>query len=584
MKFLVWVIVLLLVPSVLAQSGSIKLLALAEDSSGDSSGAIADLDLRIEPGKQRVFLETFPLTKITTQISMRFAQQVACKELDIDCSDKDFFFTIRALQGVVGGPSAGSAAAVLTASLIGGFPLRNDTAITGTINSGGLIGPVGGIREKLEAAATSGIRRVLVPQGTQELNDSNTTTDLFEYGDVLGIEVIEVATLLDALREYTGREFPNVTGELVIEPRYLETMKDIAVTLCNRTGAIKSSLAKHGTNATLIEDVDKEAAGMSAMASQAFDAGQYYASASFCFRVNVAYKSALAMQRNWTADDVAQALLILRNGMANFSRKTDSRGISTISDLQTYMAVKERLADVDSIFLDIAKDINSSENIQRLAYAEERLFSAKTWARFFNNNDAGFEIDSASLKSSCMAKISESEERLNYVRSFLPDTLAEARKELDSAYRDLEGANYTICLYKASKTKAESDVILSLVGVEASGIDSLIDLKLGIARNAIIRSQQKGIFPIIGYSYYEYAGSLKPIDRYSSLLFAEYALEFSNMDIYFARKKPVLLTIWQAIESHMLWVLSGIVLGIIISIIAESVQEAMVEMKKKRRR
>jgi uncharacterized protein len=582
MKFLVWVMVLLLAPFVFAQSGSIKLLALAEDSNDKASGAVADLDLRIEPGKQRVFLETFPLTKITTQISMRFAQQVACKELDIDCSDKDFFFTIRALQGVVGGPSAGSAAAVLTASLIAGFPLRNDTAITGTINSGGIIGPVGGIKEKMEAAATSGIRRVLIPQGTRELNDSNTTTDLFRYGEVLGIEVVEVATLLDALREYTGREFPNVTGELVIEPRYLETMRDVAIGLCNRTEAIKSSLEKHGKNITGIEELEREAVNMSSMASEAFDSGQYYASASFCFRGNVAYKRALAMQRNWTTKDVAAASFTLKRGMANFSRRTDSREISTITDLQTYMAVKERLADVDEIFLDIAANLNSTDdNIQRLAYAEERLFSAKTWARFFNNNDVKFMIDSASLKSSCMAKISESEERLNYVRSFLPDALGDARRELDSAYKDLESANYTICLYKASKTKAEADVILSLVGVEASRINDLIDLKLGIARNAIIRSQQKGIFPIIGYSYYEYAGSLKPIDKYSSLLFAEYALEFSNMDIYFARKKPVLLTVWQAVESRMLWVLGGIVLGILISIIVESVQEARIEMKKK---
>ncbi|MEM2916097.1 MAG: hypothetical protein QXT19_01950, partial [Candidatus Woesearchaeota archaeon] len=165
---------------------------------------------------------------------------------------------------------------------------------------------------------------------------------------------------------------------------------------------------------------------------------------------------------------------------------------------------------------------------------------------------------------------------------FLPDALADARRELDSAYKDLESGNYTTCLYKASKTKAEADVILSLVGVEASRIDSLIDLKLGIAKNAIIRSQQKGIFPIIGYSYYEYAGSLKPIDKYSSLLFAEYALEFSNMDIYFARKKPVMLTIWQAIESHMLWVLGGIILGIIISMLAEAVQDAIGQMGRKR--
>ena len=85
-------ILLLLVPAVYANQGSTKLLALI--TKGDTQyGTAATLDLDIQQGQNRVFLETFPLTKISTQVSMRFAQQVVCSELDVDCSNYDFFYT-----------------------------------------------------------------------------------------------------------------------------------------------------------------------------------------------------------------------------------------------------------------------------------------------------------------------------------------------------------------------------------------------------------------------------------------------------------------------------------------------------------
>ena len=48
------------------------------------------------------------------------------------------------------------------------------------------------------------------------------------------------------------------------------------------------------------------------------------------------------------------------------------------------------------------------------------------------------------------------------------------------------------------------------------------------------------VFPIIGYSYFEYAKSLTETDNSSAFLFSEYALEFSGLDVYFEKstKKP----------------------------------------------
>jgi len=589
MKYIVWALLLILAPSVFAQTGSVKLLALAETGSGINIGAVADLELRVEPGDNRVYLETFPLTKITTQISMRFAQQIACKELDIDCSEKDFFFTIKALPGIVGGPSAGSAAAVLTASLITGIPLRNDTVITGTINSGGIIGPVGGLREKITAAATSGMTRVLIPRGTSQLtdNETNTTTDLVKYGKIIGVDVIEVSTLLDAMQEYTGRDFPRFSGNLSIEPAYEATMKEIAIDLCNRTEKIKSSLEKRRTGSANTTEIEDQASNMSKRAEEAFNASQYYASASFCFRSNVGYKAALAVQRNWTQSQVVSALEILKDNVANYSGKTDSIPISTLTELQTYMSVKERLFETEDILAEILKNISDvNESAQTLGYAEERLFSAKTWARFFSENgknDKKFAVDNSSLRNSCLAKASEAEERINYVKTILPDSLSEARKELDRAYQDLSEGNYTLCLYKASKTKAEADTLLSLMGVERDRIDELIDLKLEIAKEAVVRSQQKGVFPIIGYSYYEYAITLKPIDKYSALLFSEYALEFSNFDMYFPKAKSS-FSAWKTVEPHFIWILAGITLGIIISLFIDTIERWLDQKPRKKKR
>jgi ATP-dependent Lon protease len=61
------------------------------------------------------------------------------------------------------GPSAGVAMFTALASLMTNRPVRSDTAMTGEISLRGLVLPVGGIKEKLAAAARAGLTRVLLP-------------------------------------------------------------------------------------------------------------------------------------------------------------------------------------------------------------------------------------------------------------------------------------------------------------------------------------------------------------------------------------------------------------------------------------
>jgi ATP-dependent Lon protease len=61
------------------------------------------------------------------------------------------------------GPSAGVAMFMALTSLLTGRVIRSDTAMTGEISLRGLVLPVGGIKEKVVAAAAAGITRVMLP-------------------------------------------------------------------------------------------------------------------------------------------------------------------------------------------------------------------------------------------------------------------------------------------------------------------------------------------------------------------------------------------------------------------------------------
>ena len=80
------------------------------------------------------------------------------------------------------GPSAGIAIAAALASLLCGRPARHELAMTGELTLRGRVLPIGGLKEKLTAAARAGVKTVLVPA-----RNKNDLIDLPE----------EVRTLLD---------------------------------------------------------------------------------------------------------------------------------------------------------------------------------------------------------------------------------------------------------------------------------------------------------------------------------------------------------------------------------------------------
>jgi ATP-dependent Lon protease len=97
------------------------------------------------------------------------------------------------------GPSAGVAMFIALSSLMTERSVRSDTAMTGEISLRGLVLPVGGIKEKLAAAARAGITRVMLPaRNKKDIEDLSEETR--KQLELIWLEKVEdaLAAALDA--------------------------------------------------------------------------------------------------------------------------------------------------------------------------------------------------------------------------------------------------------------------------------------------------------------------------------------------------------------------------------------------------
>ncbi|MDO8648120.1 MAG: S16 family serine protease [Candidatus Diapherotrites archaeon] len=200
-------------------SASVNIVAVT----ADNQGVVSQASVEIIPGSGRILLSVNPFIEPDTQDSAKTAAQVAEKYTGKSLQDKDLILTIENSQAqLVGGPSAGAAFTLATIAAIEKKQVNQNAAITGTINSDGSIGQIGGVIEKATAAAEKGLSLFVVPKGqrvfmiyqpqTQEIQRGNlkiTRTfyvskriDLQEYLKEQGysIQIAEAASITEAAK------------------------------------------------------------------------------------------------------------------------------------------------------------------------------------------------------------------------------------------------------------------------------------------------------------------------------------------------------------------------------------------------
>jgi uncharacterized protein len=101
------------------------------------------------------------------------------------------------------GPSASAAIAVAMIAALKRGVILPGVVMTGAVDPGGRILPVGALPEKLRAAAAGGFSTLLIPQGQTKTRD----WDLSALADDLRVTIVEVSTLRDAYERMTGKSY-----------------------------------------------------------------------------------------------------------------------------------------------------------------------------------------------------------------------------------------------------------------------------------------------------------------------------------------------------------------------------------------
>jgi ATP-dependent Lon protease len=130
-------------------------------------GEVLHIEAQLMAGKGNLILtgQLGEVMKESAQAALSFARaQALLIGLRSDFfADREIHIHVPAGGVPKDGPSAGVTMACVLVSLISGIPLRRDVAMTGELTLRGRVLPVGGVKEKLLAAARNGIRLAIIP-------------------------------------------------------------------------------------------------------------------------------------------------------------------------------------------------------------------------------------------------------------------------------------------------------------------------------------------------------------------------------------------------------------------------------------
>lgn len=168
-----------------------------------SSGIVLPIESEVTPGgKKTEFIATGKLGEIAKE-AVKNVSAIILKYFGEDLREKyDVYIQfVQSTEGVEG-DSASIAVATAIISSLKGVPVRQDTAMTGSLSVRGEVLAVGGITAKVEAVIEAGIKRVIIPY-------SNLKDIVISEKELEKIEVIPVKRIEEVIRnamDWSGKE------------------------------------------------------------------------------------------------------------------------------------------------------------------------------------------------------------------------------------------------------------------------------------------------------------------------------------------------------------------------------------------
>jgi predicted S18 family serine protease len=199
-------------------SASTYVLAVNSDQTAGVAGRVF---VEIYPGKGRVLMDTNPFLEPDTQQSAETAVKVAENYTGMSLKDRDVIVSFNITGNVLGGPSAGAAMTVVTIAAIEGKKVKDDVAITGTIDPSGNVGVIGGVVQKAEVASKNGVKLFLVPKDLLTLTYYERQITRQNAGPGFAIQRVRYVPKTLDLNNYT-------MTELKMETKGVSTINDVA--------------------------------------------------------------------------------------------------------------------------------------------------------------------------------------------------------------------------------------------------------------------------------------------------------------------------------------------------------------------
>ena len=167
------------------------------------SGIILPIESQVTPGgKESEIIATGKLGEIAKE-AIKNVSAIIKKFFGEDIKEKyDIYVQFLQTHEGVEGDSASIAVATSVISAFKNIPIRQDTAMTGSLSVRGEVLPIGGVSSKVEAAIDAGIKRVIVPR-------SNLKDIIIDKKHISKIKIIPVNNITQVLKEaldWKGKE------------------------------------------------------------------------------------------------------------------------------------------------------------------------------------------------------------------------------------------------------------------------------------------------------------------------------------------------------------------------------------------
>lgn len=509
---------------------SILVPAVSQTKEG-LKGVISNITVTVvKPGSGKVFVSASPLTEIDMQASARTAAIIASTILGENPLTINFYVSVESPSIIIGGPSAGAALTIAMVSAISGFKINRSVMITGMINPDGTIGPVGGVKEKLEAAARIGVKLFLVPIGQGIVQENiiehkkigpfivrtikPIRINLIEYGKELGVRVLEVSNIIDAVKymlniklaekpiEHVELKLPTEAESLFREQisEFKETYLNIKYTLGEVKGAIK--------------DIVKEAENKYNEALKLSNEGYLYSAASMLFQALYLIDFARNLQKYF--DEGEKLIQELFNEVNSTISKVSSRVYSAkqlkLSDIDILIASRYRIYLAKKILEQAAETYSKGkyeDTIFSLVYAKWRAKTAELWI-----NALGLGVKEAPseeiVQHLSTLFIYEANSIIAYASSLLKDLGVYSDEFLDKAVQDLSEAEEMNSMgdYYGSLGLSLSAIAEATVSIHkyfTVNTEKQLRAIKDIAEKSLKYVLSLGAEPLLSLGYYEFA-------------------------------------------------------------------------------